>query len=154
MQQTQEMLAKHHRDGEAFAQLMKDTFEERFGDEFWALWQANIGPVLPEKPTILDLGTGPGMLLKAFAERYPGVRAIGVECAPYMLNASVELPVGCEIISADLHDPHLPLAEGSVDAAIASVVLHEMHQPVRAMQEVHRCLKRGGRFSLKAAIWF
>lgn len=146
MKQTQEMLAKHHRDGEAFAQLMKDTFAERFDDNFWVLWDKTMAPALSESPTILDLGTGPGMLLKAMAERYPGVRAIGVECAPYMLNAAIELSENCEIISADLHDPHLPLEEGSVDVAIASVVLHEMHQPVRAMQEVSRCLKKGGRF--------
>lgn len=146
MKQTREMLAAHHRDGVAFAQLMKDTFAERFNDEFWTLWEKAIAPVLSATPTILDIGAGPGMLLQALAARYPGVRGIGVECAPYMFNAAIELAENCEIISADLHDPHLPLEEGSVDAAIASVVLHEMHQPVRAMQEVNRCLKKGGRF--------
>lgn len=146
MKQTREMLAEHHRDGVAFAQMMKDTFVERFNDEFWVLWEKTMAPALSESPTILDLGTGPGMLLKAMAERYPNAHAIGVEYAPYMLNAVIELPKNCEIISADLHDPYLPLEEGCVDAAIASVVLHEMHQPVRAMQEVHRCLKKGGRF--------
>ena len=146
MQQTQDMLAKHHRDGAAFAQLMKDTFADRFNETFWAMWSELMEPALPESPTILDLGTGPGMFLKALATRYPGAHAVGVECAPYMLDAATELPQGCEIITADLHDPHLPLDEGSVDAAVASVVLHEMHQPVRTLQEVYRCLKSGGRF--------
>ncbi len=145
LKQTQDMLAKHHRDGAAFAQMMKDTFDGRFNDDFWAMWARDIEPALSDEPVILDLGTGPGMLLRALAARYPRLRAIGVECADYMLAAADELPAGCEIITADLHDPHLPLDDGSVDAAVASVVLHEMHQPVRALQEVARCLKPGGR---------
>ena len=145
LKQTQDMLARHHRDGAAFAQMMKDTFDGRFNEAFWAMWEKNIEPALSDEPVILDLGTGPGMLLKALAARYPKLRAIGVECADYMLAAADELPEGCEIITADLHYPHLPLEDGSVDAAVASVVLHEMHQPVRALQEVARCLKPGGR---------
>lgn len=146
LKQTQKMLAKHHRDGEAFAQMMKDTFVGRFNDEFWEVWGENIAPVLPENPTVLDIGTGPGTFLKAVLERYPSGRAIGVECAEYMLNAVENLPENAQILTADLHEPHLELEDNSVDAAVASVVLHEMNQPVRALQEVFRCLKPGGRF--------
>jgi arsenite methyltransferase len=39
----------------------------------------------------------------------------------------------------------LPLEDGSVDAVMASVVLHEMNQPVRTLLEMNRCLKPGGR---------
>jgi len=140
------MLAKHHRDGEAFVQLMKDTYAGRFNEDFWALWNTRIVPVLSESPVILDLGTGPGTFLRDVCERHPGARAIGVECAEYMLEAANDLPKGCEVITADLHDPHLPLADNSVNAVVASVVLHEMHQPVRTLQEMQRCLKPGGIF--------
>jgi len=146
LKHTQEMLAKHHRDGEAFAQMMKDTFAGRFNDEFWAMWAKHIEPTLPENPAVLDLGTGPGMFLKELVERYPQGRAIGVECAGYMIDAVENLPDNAQILMADLHDPHLELEDNSVDAAVASVVLHEMSQPVRALQEVYRCLKPGGRF--------
>ncbi|HEB93610.1 MAG TPA: class I SAM-dependent methyltransferase [Gammaproteobacteria bacterium] len=144
LRQTQDMLARHHRDGEAFAQMMKDTFDGRFNETFWEMWEQHIEPALSDVPVILDLGTGPGMLLRALAARYPKVRAIGVECAEYMLEAAVDLPEGCETIAADLHDPHFPLQDSVVDAAVASMVLHEMHQPVRALREVARCLKAGG----------
>ncbi|MDT8383741.1 MAG: methyltransferase domain-containing protein [Gammaproteobacteria bacterium] len=146
IQQTQAMLAKHHRDGEAFVQTMKDTHAGRFNDDFWAVWAERVEPILSAQPLILDLGTGPALFLREVAQRHPHIRAIGVECAEYMLNATKDLPDNCEIIEADLHDPHLPLADASVDAAVASVVLHEMHQPVRALQEVQRCLKPGGIF--------
>lgn len=146
IQQTQAMLAKHHRDGEAFVQVMKDTHAGRFNDDFWAVWAERVEPILSAQPVILDLGTGPALFLREVAQRHPQIRAIGVECAEYMLNAARDLPDNCEIIEADLHDPHLPLADASVDAVVASVVLHEMHQPVRALQEVQRCLKPGGIF--------
>jgi len=145
LQQTQAMLARHHRDGERFAEMMKQGFANRFNEEFWADWDHWISPVYSQQPVVLDLGAGPGMFIKALAERTPGMRAIGVECAPYMLAAATELPEGAEIITEDLHDPHLPLADNAVDAAMASVVLHEMSQPLRTLQEMQRCLKPGGR---------
>ncbi len=145
LRQTRDMLARHHRDGERFAEIMKEGFEARFNDAFWEDWDRWVSPVYSTKPVVLDLGAGPGMFVKALAERTPGIRAIGVECAPYMLDAAVALPEGAEIIIDDLHDPHLPLENDSVDAAMASVVLHEMNQPLRTLQEVRRCLKSGGR---------
>jgi len=147
IQQTKDMLAKHHKDGEAFVQLMKDTYAGRFNDDFWALWDSRIAPMFGESPVVLDLGTGPGTFLRDVVARHPNARAVGVECAEYMLQAANNgLPKGCEIIAADLHDPHLPLDDNSVDAVVASVVLHEMHQPVRTLQEMQRCLKPGGIF--------
>lgn len=145
MEKTRAMLAKHHRDGTRFAQSMKERFADRINEQFWDQWREGAEPAYSAKPVVLDLGAGPGMFLRALAERYPGIRAIGVECAPYMLEAAGELPPGCEIICEDLHDPALPLEEGSVDVAMSSVVLHEMNQPVRLLQEAHRCLRTGGR---------
>lgn len=146
IEKTQLMLARHHRDGETFAQLMKETFEGRFNETFWTLWEETVRPFLSDSPLVLDLGTGPGMFLRALIERYPEVRAYGVECAPYMLDAVESLPEKAKVITADLHDPHLPLEDSSVDAAVASVVVHEMHQPVKTLFEIHRCLKPGGVF--------
>lgn len=145
LEKTRETLARHHRDGARFAAMMKEDFARRFGEEFWADWRRWIEPAIGAQPIIVDLGAGPARFVRAVAERYPGARAIGVECAPYMLEAAGELPAGCELVAEDLHDLHLPLADGSVDAVLASVVLHEMDQPVRALREVFRCLKPGGR---------
>ena len=146
IKQTQAMLAKHHRDGKAFAQMMKDTYAGRFNDDFWTIWAERIEPILSSEPVVLDLGTGPGLFLKEVTQRNPKIKAIGIECAEYMLEAAQDLPVNGEIIFADLHDPHLLLADNSVDADIASVVLHEMHQPIRTLHEMQRCLKPGGIF--------
>lgn len=145
---TRELLARHHRDGAHFAQLMKDSFAERASPAFWAEWDRWIGPVLPARPVVLDLGAGPGMFVAAVAARHPGAQVTGIECAPYMLEAAVPMPQGCRLLDIDLHDPRLPFEDGTVDAAHAAVVIHEMHQPVKALREVLRCLKPGGRLYL------
>jgi arsenite methyltransferase len=140
------MLARHHGDGEAFAQLMVETCAGRFNDAFWQMWEQSIVPGLPQEPVIVDLGTGPGTFIKALVEKYPNVTAYGVECAPYMLQAVGELPANARVIEADLQEPALPFEDNSVDAAIASVVVHEMHQPIRMFREMHRILKPSSLF--------
>lgn len=143
---TQDMLARHHGDGTAFAELMEETFLGRFNDDFWALWEQRIEPVMSAQPTVIDLGTGPATFIKVLAKRYPQARAIGIECAPYMLDAVGVLPKNAEIMMADLQDPQFSLEDNCVDVAVASVVVHEMHQPVKSFLEVARVLKPGGMF--------
>ena len=58
LQQTQAMLARHHRDGERFAEMMKQSFAERFNADFWAEWKRWITPVYSAQPLVLDLGAG------------------------------------------------------------------------------------------------
>ncbi|EDN66991.1 methyltransferase ubiE [Beggiatoa sp. PS] len=144
MQDTLTLLAQHHRDGPEFMQLMKETAPNRFGDAFWATWEQWIVPVLSEQPQIADFGCGPGMLLALLRERYPVAHLIGVECAPWMLEGLVERQL-YEVIEHDLHDPNLPIADNSLDAITNIVCIHEMSQPIRLLQSIHRCLKPGGR---------
>jgi len=146
MNQTQSMLEKHHGNGEEFARLMEETYAGRFNDEFWRMWGQHIQPGLPENPLVVDLGAGPATFIKDLADRYPNVNAYGVECASYMLQAVGELPANAHMIEADLQDPQLSFDNNSVDAIIASVVVHEMYQPVRMFKEMYRILKPGARF--------
>lgn len=147
---TFQLLYQHHR-GPSFSERMVATAPGRFNEAFWQFWQMHIEPCLPPAPRLLDLGTGPGFALGQWAQRYPGGHFIGVDVMPYMLErAAADLKgiPGIQLLQADLHDPHLPLAANSIDAAQAVVVLHEMVQPLRLLQEVLRLLKPGGRFLL------
>ncbi|HEY5602356.1 MAG TPA: class I SAM-dependent methyltransferase [Gammaproteobacteria bacterium] len=146
IKQTQSMLAKHHGDGGEFAQLMEASYASRFNEQFWRMWERDIMPLLPPQPVVVDLGTGPATFIKHLVVKYPAIKAYGVECAPYMLQAVGQLPANAEVIEADLQDPQLPFTDNSVDAAIASVVVHEMHQPIRMFREMRRVLKPGARF--------
>jgi ubiquinone/menaquinone biosynthesis C-methylase UbiE len=143
MQDTLTTLSQHHGDGQKFMQRMKDRAAKHFDDAFWAAWANWIAPVLSEPPQIADFGSGPGMLLQKLHDRYPQAHLIGVECAPWML---AELDSSrFKVIEHDLHEPNLPIADNSLDAIAAIFVIHEMTQPIRLLQSIHRCLKPGGR---------
>jgi SAM-dependent methyltransferase len=143
MQDTVKLLEKHHGEGRAFMQLMKTHAPNRFDTAFWQIWTTWLEPVLRQPPAIADFGCGPGILLQYLRERYPQARLLGVEYAPYML---AELDsTQYEVVAHDLHQPNLPIADNCLDTVVSSHVLHEMTQPVCALQSIYRCLKVGGR---------
>ncbi|MDX2271287.1 MAG: class I SAM-dependent methyltransferase [Cyanobacteriota bacterium] len=148
MVDTVNLLSKHHR-GAEFSELMVATAPGRFGEAFWQFWKVHLEPAIGDgSPCLLDLGTGPGLVIEHWHRRYPQARYVGVDLMPYMLEKAQQVLADIprlQLLQADLHDPQLPLAAGSVDVAQAVMVLHEMVQPLRLLQTAHRLLKSGGR---------
>jgi ArsR family transcriptional regulator len=98
--------------------------------------------------TILDLGTGSGLLLPALLERAD--RVIAVDASTTMLDlarASAGAAVDrCEFRLGDLE--HLPVRDGEVDAVMACMVLHHVSAPATAMAEAFRALGDGGELAI------
>jgi ArsR family transcriptional regulator len=112
-----------------------------FGDTFF-LWGV-LGLI---DPTLVvgDLGCGTGQLTEVVA---PYVRqVIGVDSSADMLDAA-RLRVGgarnVDLRQGELES--LPIAEGELDAAMLSLVLHYSPSPGRALAEVSRVLRPAGR---------
>jgi ubiquinone/menaquinone biosynthesis C-methylase UbiE/DNA-binding transcriptional ArsR family regulator len=91
-----------------------------------------------------DLGCGTGHISAALA---PSVaRVIAIDESGPMLAAARERLAGTD--NVELREGHvelLPLEDGSLDVAILFLVAHFITDPARAMQEVRRVLKPGGR---------
>jgi SAM-dependent methyltransferase len=143
--QTHEHLLAHHRDFKAFAQTMIETHAGRFDPVFWAF----VGKHAPENVgRIVDLGTGPGLLLKDLADRYPNAAIIGVDGQPEMLSLAEKNAAGDDRLSVMAHDlggeGRMAIDDASVDLAIASVVVHELQVPTRMLDEAARILRPGG----------
>jgi ArsR family transcriptional regulator len=115
--------------------------EDLFGDTFY-LW-AVLGLIDPSL-TVGDLGCGTGQLTGTVA---PYVRrVIAVDGSQDMLDAArqrVESARNVELRQGDLES--LPIDNGELDAAMLSLVLHYSPAPARALAEVGRVLKKGGR---------
>ena len=115
-----------------------------FGDLFY-LW-AMLGLI---DPTLVvgDLGCGTGQLTETIA---PHVRrVIAMDGSADMLEAArarVGQRLNVDIRQGDLEA--LPLQAGELDAAMLSLVLHYSPDPGRALAEVARVLKPGGRLLL------
>jgi ArsR family transcriptional regulator len=108
---------------------------------------------LPEgKDSVVDLGAGAGLLLPSLLGRFKTV--IALDSSQTMLKVAADyvqkqLPTAasrCEFRLGELE--HLPIHDRTVDAAIASMVLHHVSNPGNAIAEVYRVLKRGGAFVL------
>jgi ArsR family transcriptional regulator len=115
-----------------------------FGDSFY-LW-AVLGLIDPML-TVGDLGCGTGQLSETIA---PHVRrVVAVDSSNDMLDAArtrLHELTNVELRQGELEA--LPLAEGELDAAMMSLVLHYSPDPGRALGEVARVLPRGGRLLL------
>jgi ArsR family transcriptional regulator len=114
---------------------------ELFGDEFF-LW-AVLGLI---DPTLIvgDLGCGTGQLTETVA---PYVRrVISVDGSADMLEAAKHRLGGAknvELRQGDLES--LPIDNGELDVAMLSLVLHYSPAPARALAEVGRVVRKGGR---------
>jgi SAM-dependent methyltransferase len=100
--------------------------------------------LLDETWTVADLGCGTGPIAEALA---PFVeRVIGIDTSPEMLRAARRRVGGLANVELRRGDVEaLPLADDSVDAAIAVLVLHHLAEPQRALGEIGRVLRPGGR---------
>jgi ArsR family transcriptional regulator len=94
--------------------------------------------------TVGDLGCGTGELAAALA---PFVRrVVAVDASRHML-AAAKRRVG-DLVNVELRHGELealPLEDGELDAAVIFLVLHYVPDPARALAEVARVLKPGGK---------
>jgi ubiquinone/menaquinone biosynthesis C-methylase UbiE len=100
---------------------------------------------LGEGSEVADVGTGTGFVVAGIAPRVK--RAIGVDNSPAMLQVAREnldsLGVSnAELLVGDLAG--LPLADNSVDAALANMVLHHAVTPIAMLEEMARIVRPGG----------
>jgi ubiquinone/menaquinone biosynthesis C-methylase UbiE/DNA-binding transcriptional ArsR family regulator len=112
-----------------------------FGDQFF-LW-ALLGLIDPAI-VVGDLGCGTGQLTEIVAPYVK--RVIAVDGSPDMLDAA-RVRVGdasnVDVRKGELEN--LPIDGGELDAAMLSLVLHYSPAPARALTEVARVLRPGGR---------
>lgn len=141
--QTMDHLLAHHGDFAAFRDAMIASSAGRFGPIWWGVFEQHVAPS-PE-PVVVDLGTGPGLLLEMLRERLPEAQLVGVEVQPEMLQSAHEVAARCgaTIVEADLAAP-LPLPDACADIVTAVMVFHELVFPPALLAEIRRILKPGG----------
>jgi ArsR family transcriptional regulator len=140
----QVMADRRRRSAEFFASSA-DQWDHLRRDLFGA--RADILPLvgfLDPRWVVGDLGTGTGGLAATLA---PFVaRVIGVDRSDAMLRAAqrrLEGVANVELRDGDLEE--LPVADGELDVALMSLVLHYVVDPPDVLREARRTLKPGGR---------
>jgi SAM-dependent methyltransferase len=132
-------------------QRMIATHPERFGEAYWTLFAAHVAPHLPPNPVMIDLGCGPGLLLRDVGERFPAATLFGYDVTPAMITHGRQLSYTGATPTFALHDvttQPLPHAARSVHLVSMSSVLHVLDEPLPVLAEIRRVLVPGGIFLL------
>ena len=94
--------------------------------------------------TIGDLGCGTGQVSELIAPHVTQV--VAVDGSTDMVQAARKRLKGLHQVDIRRGDMEaLPIDDGQLDVAITALVLHHVPDPARALAEVNRVLKRGGR---------
>jgi ubiquinone/menaquinone biosynthesis C-methylase UbiE len=101
---------------------------------------------LPHGARVLDVGTGPGVLLAELARSRPDVELVGVDLSPDMaaLAAWHLAPYGHRARALVGDVAALPLSGRSVDIVVSSLSMHHWADLDSAVTELARVLRPGG----------
>ena len=111
---------------------------------------------LGEGDTVLDVACGPGNFTREFARAVGGGGlALGIDGSRTMLERGGEElrradPGNLVLIRGDA--TALPFRDGSVDACCCFAALHLFSDPFRALDEMRRVLRPGGRIALMTSV--
>lgn len=100
---------------------------------------------------VLDVGCGTGIYTRPLAGRVPRGFAVGIDRSVPMLHQALQLlerepAKNLCFVRAD--GEQLPIASRSADAVVCCGVLHMFPSADRAVREIHRVLRPGGRLSI------
>ncbi len=108
---------------------------------------ADVAAAAPASAAVLDVGTGPGILLRELGRRRPDLRLTGLDLSQDMIAAAARnlAPFG-ERVTAVVGDvADLPFPDDSFDLITTSLSLHHWDDIGAAAPELARVLRPGGR---------
>ncbi len=98
---------------------------------------------------VLDVGTGPGTLVRELARRLPGLQVYGVDLSEDMIGLAgahawrEHLDERVQFASGDV--AHLPYPDQSFDVVVSTISMHHWAELAQPLRELYRVLKPGGR---------
>jgi ubiquinone/menaquinone biosynthesis C-methylase UbiE/acyl carrier protein len=97
---------------------------------------------------IIECGSGPGYLIKSILEKFPHCKATALEIDPFLFSVLSENSIdgGKQIynpVNESIYETKLP--ENSFDFVITRLVIEHLEEPLKAIFELYRILKQGGK---------
>jgi ubiquinone/menaquinone biosynthesis C-methylase UbiE len=113
---------------------------------FYVRLARDIADAAPRNATVLDIGTGPGVLLMELARLRPDLSLTGLDLSPDMVTAAQRnlSPFGPRATAQVGDVTNLPFPDHSFDLIVSSLSLHHWDDPESAVPELARVLRAGG----------
>ncbi|TAJ99363.1 methyltransferase domain-containing protein [bacterium] len=129
-----------------FEQAGWENVALQYHDAFARLTAQSIGPLLNAVGAgrgmcLLDVASGPGYVAATAAER--GAKAVGVDFSTAMVAQARQRYPNIEFREGDAEA--LPFPDESFDAVVMNFGLLHLGRPEKALAEMHRVLRSGGR---------
>lgn len=104
----------------------------------------------PQNGTVLDLGCGPGSILRMLRMERPDLELIGVDIDPAIVALAQKKARNKNITFHVASIERTPLKNGSADVVLSSLMFHHLPTPTKAaaFHEAKRLLKPKGAFLL------
>lgn len=114
----------------------------------WRAMADDVNKVAPPGATVVDLGCGPGTILRRLARSRSDLALTGVDIDRGMLSISRRRLPAANLLRASIDA--VPIDENTADVVFSSMVFHHLPQQVKkgALLEASRILKPGGTFFL------
>lgn len=127
-------------------------------ERFMGRWSRLVAPQLvdftdvPNLGRLLDVGSGTGALAFSLAERRPQVHVLGIDPSKeYVEYANSRNPFPDRVSFEPGDAQELRFADASFDSALSLLVFNFIPDSRKALKEIRRVTKPGGRIS--AAVW-
>ena len=136
---------------ERLVQRMSAGYSDRYTPAFWGFFNSDVRPRLGANPTIVDIGCGPGLLLRDMARYLAPAKLVGIDNSESMLDTARSLhhqEADTDLIYHDLNRTPFPLEPNSVDLFTSGSVVVFLDDPFELLQELRRTLKPEGVYLL------
>jgi len=127
-----------------------ENIVQLFSGRIWKSIALEAARRCPEGGVIVDLGCGPGSVLRKLRYLRKDLTLVGTDIDPTMIDIARSKALGKDITFSVTSIEKEPFADHSVDVVISSLMFHHLPQDIKrsTLKEVKRILKRGGTFLL------
>ena len=125
-----------------------DFAARRLLRRFYRRLADDIAAAAPQDAAVLDVGTGPGVLLMELGRRRPDLSLTGVDLSADMVAAAQRNVERYGATARVGSVTELPFPDDSFDLVVSSISMHHWDQPEAAVPELARVLRPGGRLRI------
>ncbi len=120
-----------------------DRLSTKVDSQYWV--EKYLDLYLKNAGTFIDIGCGPGVIIKTIAEKYPNINVTGMDFSKERINdalSNVSQIINAEVAFGDAND--IPFESNTFDIVFCRFLLEYLPDPMQAISEMIRICKTGG----------